>query len=179
MARLPDPDPVKLFIAVLFRDEEALRVALSSAEEAWGPLDYTGAAHPFDVTDYYVEEMGRELTRRLVGFRRLVSPDLLPDAKLGAIEIEDRSREDGARTVNLDVGYLDHSKYVLASTKPAGQKIWLRDGIWADIQGRYARGAYRPFEWTFPDLADGRYDDELVEMRRLYLALARDDPGEP
>ena len=53
--------------------------------------------------------------------------------------------------------------------KGAGQKIYLSNGIYADLVARYAQGLYQPFAWTFPDFKDGRYDVELGQLRALYL----------
>jgi hypothetical protein len=75
----------------------------------------------------------------------------------------------GKRVVNLDAGYLDHNKVILASAKEAGQKVYLDKGIYADLAGRYKNGKYQPFEWSFPDFKDGRYDQELCEIRAIYL----------
>ena len=75
--------------------------------------------------------------------------------------------------MNLDPGYLDHNKILLASAKEEGQKVYLGDGIYADLMGRYSGGRYQPFDWTFPDFRDGRYDDELGEVRRQFLAHLR------
>ena len=83
--------------------------------------------------------------------------------------IETELSRDGKRTVNLDAGYLDHNKVLLASAKEAGQKIYLDKGIYADLAGRYKGGHYQPFEWSFPDFRDGRYDGELLKMRSVYL----------
>ncbi len=174
MDTLPAPEPVKLFIAALFSPGPALDAAISMATSRWGSLDYQSKDQPFDVTDYYESEMRPGLLRRIVTFDRLVSPQILPRAKHECIEIESAHRADGKRRVNFDVGYLDHNKIVLASTKPAGQKIYLADGIWADIQGRYAKGRYAPFDWTFPDFADGRYDEDLALIRAAYLEQLRD-----
>lgn len=167
MARPCTAESVKLFAAVLWARDEALQNALRRMESHWGAIDYTGPDHPFDMTDYYEKEMGSDLKRRLISFRELFSPDRIGEAKHMANNIEDEST-DGGRTINLDIGYLDHNKIVLASFKGAGQKIYLGNGAWADLVARYRSGRYQPFEWTFPDFKDGRYDMELKEIRGIY-----------
>jgi hypothetical protein len=173
MAAPQFPDPVKLFVAVLWSDAAALDAAIARLGETWGECDFTGPDRPFDATDYYAAEMGPGLRRRLVGFRALVPPESLVEAKLLCNRVEDDLAGPAGRRVNLDVGYLDHNKVVLASAKPAGQKLHLGRGIYADLVGRYAGGRYQPFEWTFPDFRAGRYDDDLAALRRLYLEQLR------
>ena len=162
-------EPIKLFVALLFSTPESNPTVEARLEDRWGPIDFRGGVHPFDVTDYYAGEMGSELHRRLVSFETLVPPERLRQAKLETNAIEDAMAVGGSRSVNLDVGYLDHNKIVLASVKYAGQKIHLGDGVYADLVARYRQGRYQPFEWTFPDFRDGRYDEELAQMRRIYL----------
>jgi hypothetical protein len=173
MAKPGPVDPVKLFVAILWSDAGALEGALEELQTRWGRVDVTGGDHPFDVTPYYEDEMGCGLIRRLISFDALVSPETLPEAKLACNEIEDRFARGKGRRVNLDVGYLDHNKIVLASAKCAGQKIYLGAGIYADLVARYREGRYQPFEWTFPDFRDGRYDHDLVQIRRIYLNQLR------
>lgn len=176
--------PVKLFVAVLWTDAAQLAGAFERMCDAWGPLDFTGPDHLFDATDYYDVEMGGRPQRRLAAFERLVPPESLRAIKLHSNAIEDELAGEaavlratgspaGGRRVNLDVGYLDHAKVVLGSLKPAGQKIHLGDGVYADLVGRYRDGRYQPFEWTFPDFRDGRYDPDLAAMRRRYLEQLR------
>lgn len=162
--------PVKYFIAVLFRDGRFLDEARTLFQEQWGEVDFEGEDHLFDVTDYYEEEMGSPLYRRLLAIKRLAEPTLLIAMKIACNAIEERLSLQGKRAVNCDAGYLDHNKVVLASAKEAGQKIYLDKGIYADLAGRYKEGAYRPFEWSFPDFKDGRYGTELIAIRAIYLA---------
>ena len=169
MARPDQPLPVKYFVAVLFRDGNDYDRASVELKARWGGVDFEGDDHRFDVTDYYEPEMGTPLFRRLLAFERLYPPTLIIEMKLQCNEIESALARDGKRTVNLDAGYLDHNKYLLASAKEAGQKIYLDRGIYADLSGRYKGGKYCPFEWSFPDFRDGRYDEELLGIRRLYL----------
>jgi hypothetical protein len=169
MAAIQPPPAVKYFIAVLFKDHANLNRARELFTGAWGSIDFEGADHVFDVTGYYEPEMGAPLYRRILAFEKLEMPTLLVDMKLACNDIENRLRVDEKRTVNCDAGYLDHNKVLLASAKEAGQKIYLDKGIYADLAGRYKAGKYRPFEWSFPDFKDGRYDAELCAIRALYL----------
>ncbi len=135
----------------------------------WGEMDFVSSDYAFDITSYYEPEMGENLSRRLVSFLQLVPPDGLCPAKHICNDIEDQLAGERGRLVNLDIGYLDHNKIVLASFKSAGQKIYLGNGVWADLVARYREGKYRPFEWTFPDFRDGRYDQDLLKIRQIYL----------
>lgn len=173
MASPQPPVPVKIFVAVLYKEQTALEPARRLFTEHWGPIDFEGSDRLFNTTDYYEPEMGSPLYRKIVSFERLALPTVLVDMKLSCNAIEDRLRAGGGRTVNCDCGYLDHNKVVLASAKEAGQKIYIDKGIYADLSGRYKDGKYRPFEWSFPDFKDGRYDADLAIIRSVYLEKLR------
>ena len=155
---------------------------LDRLQHLWGPIDYQSQEYPFDQTDYYREEMGEGLQRSIISFADLRSPEELPITKLHCMNIEaafarhpppnSQEAQDVRviyRTINLDIGYLDHNKIVLASVKGLGQKIYLSLGIYADLVARYGHGRYQPFEWTFPDFKEGRYDTDLAHLRQQYL----------
>ena len=173
---MPEPqpvDPVKLIVAVLWSSPDVLPPTMAEVTAKWGKIDFEGPDRPFDMTDYYDAEMGTGLQRRLISLQTLIPPEHLRQAKLVCNEIEHRLAGAAGRRVNLDIGYLDRSKVVLASVKYAGQKIHLGDGVYADLIARYRAGRYQPFEWTFPDFRDGRYDQELSTIRRTYLLQLR------
>lgn len=173
MAKPQPVDPVKLLVGVLWADAAARDAALAQLQATWGTPDYQGPDRAFDQTHYYDAEMGPGLQRRLIAFAELVPPESLPAAKLRCNAIEDGLAHAAGRRVNLDVGYLDRSKVVLASVKYAGQKIHLGAGVYADLIARYEHGRYQPFPWTFPDFRDGRYDAELQALRTRYLDQLR------
>lgn len=167
-------EPVKLLVAVLCSGLEALEKGLEGLRACRGEIDYQGAAHPFNLTDYYQEEMGEALSRTILSFDLPVSPVELVNLKHECLELEEAlADEAGQRTANLDAGYLDHGKLVLASLKPAGQKLYVERGVYADLVARYGGGRYRPFEWTFPDFATGIYDEDLATIRQRYLEQLR------
>jgi hypothetical protein len=174
MAEPSAPEVVKFFVAVLWADAVALPDTYAQLVVRFGAIDYEGPDRAFDRTNYYEAEMGANLQRRLIAFAALRGPEELVQAKLACNDVEAATAGPRGRRVNLDLGYLDHNKIVLASAKAAGQKIYLGDGIYADLVARYAEGRYQPFAWTFPDFKDGRYDVELGELRGLYLRQIKD-----
>ncbi len=169
MAETKPPQPVKFFIAALFSNSEVLTDALVIVKDLWGDLDFQSTDYPFDVTNYYVSEMGEGICRRIITIGKLYPPTLLVEMKLKCNSIENDLAYEFKRSVNLDAGYLDHNKIVLASAKEAGQKVYLDKGIYADLAGRYKTGKYRPFEWSFPDFKNGRYDNDLLLIRKNYM----------
>jgi hypothetical protein len=164
------PTPVKYFIAVL-RGTLPLDVIQPILESHFGPVDFVSKDYPFDQTNYYESEMGQGLVRSLITFTTLRSPEELASLKVLTNQMEQGHfcTPEKQRTANLDVGYLDHNKIVLASVKGLGQKIYLSQGVYADMVARYKNGRYQPFEWSFPDFKDGRYDAEWTVIRKRYL----------
>ena len=161
---------IKLIVAILAAPNPELNSDLAEVlhllSEVFGSIDFVGSKHPFDCTNYYESEMGCNLTRTIASFTGPHPADLLPDAKLACIELEKGLAINSSRTVNLDVGYLDHHKVILASTKEAGHKIYLRDGIYADMVARYANKQFEALAWSFPDFKDGRYNEDLLSIRQ-------------
>ena len=168
------PDPVKVFAAVLYaRDADACEVE-RAMEGRWGSIDHRGEVVPFDVTDYYEPEMGGGLTRSIVSFADLVAPEDIVRLKLEANTIEEEFAHDGQRTVNIDVGYFDIHKIVLASCKYDAQKVHVGSGIYADIVCRFYEGSYVPYDWTFPDFRARFYDSDFAKIRAVYKAALRE-----
>ena len=178
MAALQPPEPVKLVAALLGRDEDSLRAALAALSERFGPIDHEGRAVPFDRTRYYEPEMGSSLERRVISFRGVRPTEALVEAKAAAVAIEDALRgPSSGRRINVDPGYMDYHKLVLASLKAGPMKVHLGGGIYADIIARWFDGAWRPTDWTFEDFRAGLYDADLSAIRMRYraeMAPARD-----
>jgi hypothetical protein len=155
----------KRVVAVLVpgpRPSDALWAAL---ENRFGPIDFKGGFTPFDATEYYREEFGEGLHRGFASFRGLFDPAGLPDFKREAAALEAAWSAGGKRSCNLDAGYLDADKLVLASYKRGPCKMYFRDGVYADMLLKYAHGRFEPLPWAFPDFRDGRYNKSLLAIR--------------
>jgi len=178
MGAIASPKPVKLIVAMLSARADRLDAAADRLRRDCGPTDAASEIMPFDFTHYYDEQMGAGLLRQFLAFERLISPAQLVAIKRTTNRIEaefaaDRSGADGpARPVNLDPGYVAESKLVLASTKDFAHRVYLADGIYAEVTLRYVRGRWVAADHTFPDYASGRYDDFLTRARRILRSRA-------
>ena len=114
-----------------------------------------------------------EATRFLDGYADIIDINFgCPEVKVLANKIECKFAVDGSRRVNIDPGYMDFHKLVLASVKFLGQKIYLGKGVYADPTLYYDKG-WKPYDWGFPDFRDGRYNDFLTLVRRAYRQKLR------
>jgi hypothetical protein len=168
-----EPTPVKFFCGILYSDAEKLQQAFALMQQKYGPVEWTSPAFVFDMTDYYDPEMGDSIQRLFYSFENLVNPKNLAQIKIDCNEIEDLLAVDGLRKVNLDPGYMDYDKVVLASAKYAGHKIYLDFGIYADTTMMYRKGDYYPSEWCFPDFKSGDYKELFLHIRAQYKGQLR------
>jgi hypothetical protein len=145
------------------RPPESLFVGL---ETTFGPIEYTGEFLPFEGTPYYQNEFGSPLYRGFVAFRGVASPERLPGLKHAATGLERQWLQAGLRQFNLDIGYMDPDKLVLASFKRGPCKLYLRDGVYADLLLKYSHGNFEPLPWAFTDFQDGRYIKSLLVIRQ-------------
>ena len=163
-----EPGFVKLFAGILYSDIAILTKALKMLQERNGEIDYRSRSFEFDITDYYVSEMGSPIYRMFVSFDNLIHPKEIARIKVETNEIEERLSVEEKRKVNLDPGYMDYDKVVLASVKYNGQKIYLDQGIWADLTLHYEKGKFDPYPWSFPDFKQGLYDEVFLEIRQRF-----------
>ena len=99
--------------------------------------------------------------------------DLIDPSAIGHIKTKTNDLESGfagamQRPVNLDPGYLEQSKIVLASTKNFSHRILISGGIYAEVTLLFQEGAWRVLPWTFPDYKSGRYDKYFSSLRDIY-----------
>lgn len=163
-----EPIPVKLFCGVLYSDDRLLNNARLLLIEKYGEIDYQSDPFNFEISEYYRPEMGWPIFRAFWSFDKLINPNEIARVKIECNEIEDQLAVAGNRKVNLDPGYMDYDKIVLASAKYNGQKIYLNDGIYADLTLRYEKGNFYPYPWSFPDFKNGQYNQTFLRIREIY-----------
>lgn len=172
-----DVQPVQLVVCALETDRALLGEARTLMAADFGPEAGFHGPWDFDVTDYYRAEMGGPpIHRWLIAFEKLVLSEQLPEIKLLTNRVEERLAVDGRRKVNLDAGYMDFNKFVLASAKFHEHKIHLGRGIYADLTLMYENKAWRPLPWSFADFRDDHYYEALTLIRSGYRERMQGNP---
>ena len=155
MARVRKPLPAKLLITMIFAEGFPLQQTKEHLIGEFGSPEVQSPPLPFTSTRYYAPEMGDFLWRKFIIFQSSIEKEELISAKRTTIQIERlfSVMRNGllCRRINLDPGYLTLSQLVLATTKDRAHRVYLGEGIYADLHLRYQRGFFRPLEWTYPD----------------------------
>lgn len=178
MWEIQQPQPVKLIIGILAADQRCLAAAESAVAEAFGKADLVSPVYPFDMTAYYQQQAGPAILRRFVSIETPIDPGRLGGVKHQTNRMEMQLAEVLAtswpRPVNLDPGYLEPSKLVLASTKNFAHRVYIGDGMWAEVTLTYNKGVWQVYPYTFPDFKSGRYNAFLSTAREKLAAQRRD-----
>lgn len=176
------PLPVKLITGFIFKDENLARNASKILVKKFGRIDFKSPTIAFDHTDYYENELGKGLSRKFISFEDLIQPDTLPRIKIITNKIEKevskgltsqlmfKSFKTYGRRINIDPGYLNLAKLVLASTKDYKHRIYLGKGIYSEIALFYENRSFRPWDWTYPDYRTDEYIAIFHKIRDIYAA---------
>src|SRR3989338_9164524 len=154
--------PVKYFVAILTNDVGLREHVVHVLGDHFGKADHESQWYPFSHTDYYHSEMGGGLMRSFVSFEKLLSPEDLAKVKQLTSKVEDRFRFKKNRKVNIDPGYVDYCKIVMASEKFSSYRVAISKGCYADFVMYYDKKGFIPLPWAFSDFASGTYNETLV-----------------
>lgn len=172
--------PTLLLMAAFSRHSRALDWTRQRSAAEWGPVAIASEPFDFRETDYYESTMGAELKKQFWVFERPFDPTQLAavkrltitwEAEFAALAHNGKVLADDAgpiavsRPLNLDPGYLTAAKLVLASTKDHTHRIYLRDGIFAEITLFFRHGQWEHHQWTFPDYRRADYQEFFTRVR--------------
>ena len=121
--------------------------------------------------------MGKSLFRQFISFEELVGPDKIVHfkRKTNRMELAFSSERVGspARNVNIDPGYIDTGKLVLASTKAQAHRIYIGQGVYAEVTLLYHHGSYHPFIYTYEDYRGPCTIGFFIQVRKKFLQQKR------
>lgn len=168
--------PVQYFSGLLSAEIDLLDSVEDDLRSIFGPIASRSETLAWTESTFYQAEMGTGLLRRFVSFAALHSPGELAGFKLQTQLIESRycrANPARGRRINVDPGYLDSFKVVLASTKNAGQRIYLGSGIYAEATLMYHTGNWHGLPYTYRDYLWPETRQFLSALRAAYLEQLR------
>jgi len=176
MGAIRMPALVCPILALTYQQREQADQALERFREKAGEVILSSEPFAFTHTQYYEPEMGSALTKIFYAFADRIDPTDLIGLKLYSNQIEGHLSLHGRRRVNLDPGYLEAAKLILATTKNFSHRIYLGQGIYGDVQLYWRDGRFHCNPWTYPDYQDAATLALFTRVRENYLTNNGDTP---
>ena len=163
------PKPAKLIVGFFLKHKSLAADVARDLTTRLGRVETVSPWLNFDFTSYYEKETGAPLSRRLLVFGPHIEQTRLPAIKHITNELEMKYTRADKRQVNIDPGYLLPERLVLATGKNFTHRIYIGEGVYADLTLIFQKGNFRSLPWTYPDYADRRLIDFLTLVRNKYL----------
>lgn len=173
MGEIKKHPPVKLIVGMISANPSLFLSAEELLSQEFGNIDFASDVLNFDYTNYYEKEMGKNLLRKFISFENLIQPDECPRIKHFTNELEKRFLLEDKRQINLDPGYITAAKLVLLSTKDYIHRIYLSNGIYAEVTLEMEGNSFKPWKWTYPDYRTEKYINIFNKIRQMYMEQLR------
>lgn len=173
MSQLQEPVPGFLFSSIIFHEDHFNE---SDLIELWIKRYGEGSILKTDFNpslQYYAKEMGDidKLNRFIYCSLKPHPRSEFVQAKIWATDFEKKKSVDDARMVNIDIGYLNLENMLLATGKNYSHRVYISDGIFADINYQFQSGQYTFFPWTYPDYQEDAKRFFFEQMRQQLLKM--------
>ena len=177
MGAIYEFDKEKLIVGVIYHDEEVFRQATEILVREFGEIEDVSEEFSFskEFSSYYDDELGGEGKRLIYSFKNTVDPSRQAEIKEFTNNVESKFSVEGKRLINLDPGFINHGRLMLATTKNTGFRIALKNGIYTELTLFYARGKWNKFPWTYRDYQSERVQRFLIGVRKKYLKQRKEE----
>ena len=180
MASVRTVEPVIRFCAVITRHPELRQRAVEWIGQHWGSPVIQSPEIDFEAGGFYTSTMGNGLKKSLIALDGYVDPADLADWKLRSNQWESKLANEfqfsESRPLNLDPGYMSQAKLVLATTKDRDHRIYLRDGVFAEVTLTYVGKIWRDHRWSYPSYrteAVAQFANDCRNRLRRHLKQTR------
>ncbi|MCL2207209.1 MAG: DUF4416 family protein [Fibromonadales bacterium] len=164
MGSIKTPQPVRLIVGILSANEELAANAKLKLVERFGEADLEMQPVPFAHTNYYKDELGENPLRSFLSFENKIERETIAGIKLETNEME----KNWNRQVNLDPGYMTLGQFFLATTKDQRHRVYLGQGIFAEVTLYFENGHFHFFDWTYLDYKSEAYIIFLEKARERF-----------
>ena len=169
MGKLEEHKPVKLVTSLIYKDDTVCENAEKALKDLYGSTEPAEKTWPFDFTDYYTEEMGSPLKRKVICFKDLVSAAGVAEIKVETNRIEGLFSDNSKRRVNIDPGYVTAAKLVLLTTKDYNHRVCIGKKIFAEVTLFFREGTFEAWPWTYPDYSSEEMIEYFNGIRQIYM----------
>lgn len=154
----------------IFTQKDALfNVAEKALAKKIGPIDFSSQILSFNQTQYYKDEFGDNLKRKIISFRKLIPPDNLWRIKTITNGLENKFLQDKKRQLNIDPGYITQANLILATTKDYSHRIYIKKGIFEEVTLIFKNKTFTALPWTYPDYQSKELIDIFVQIRDILI----------
>ena len=171
MGDINDHKPVLLIAAVTSRYDTALAWTREQSTRTWGKIALASPVYEFTETDYYAESMGTGLKKQLLVFDEMFDPGELAPTKILSNQWEEQYASEfehaESRPLNIDPGYITEAKLVLATTKDRDHRIYLQQGIFAEVTLHFRAKQWTSSRWTYADYQRHDFQEFFTNCRNL------------
>jgi len=157
----------RIFFGLIYKDLDGYKM-IRERIEFLGTIDIESDEITFDFTDYYNDEFGSNLKRKWVSINKEIPENELAALKLKSAEWENELSIDNMRTVNCDPGGISDSRVVLVTTKNYSHRVYLGDGIYAEVTLIYSKERFQPLDWTYPDYRTKTFQKFALKCREKF-----------
>ncbi len=175
---LNEPKPVKLIMGMLGADQACLEAGVDTIHSLWGDVDFTSDVWPFDQTDYYRGQTGDSILRQFISMQALIDPGDLAAIKHQTNRMERDLAASLAgplpRPLNIDPGYIEPAKLVLATTKNYSHRLYIGDRMYAEVTLIFDKGQWCSLPYTYPDYRQAHYHRFFDKVRARLLEQLRE-----
>lgn len=176
MGEIKSYPPCVQIIGAFSRYGEALDWIWERVRSEWGEIPLLSERFAFRESEYYHKTMGDGLWKQFAICRPQYDPGAIAMDKRTTNRWESEYAEsvlhEESRPLNIDPGYLALTKLVLASTKNREHRIYLRDGVYAEVTLAFRDQRWNAMPWTYPDYQRGDFQ-AFFTLARKYLLDCR------
>ena len=162
------------FVAAFSRHLDHLEWLWGRVRNEWGELLRLSEPFAFAESEYYRTTMGDELFKQFAVLDPRYDPAMLASDKLVTnrweLEVKADLSATELRPLNIDPGYMTLTKLVLASTKNREHRIYLRDGIYAEVTLGFRDQKWQHMPWTYPDYQRSDFLNFFQRARQVLLS---------